>query len=115
MKKVTVIPIYGYGWRANKQLIEVPPLFSVQVSRFDSALEPANYSWIAGCVSQPEHEFDGLWILISLRHRGASPTYNVFLYKDKPAFITGGTLEPFSTHTVVSGFANLYFPGGVNT
>jgi hypothetical protein len=65
------------------------------------------YSLIIGLVSEPGHVFEGLWVLIAVRTRGAEPTYNIFLYSEKPPFYRGENVDPLCIPIAASGYAML--------
>ena len=107
MKSVIVIPEYGYGWQREGQSIEVPPPFTLAVTRYERDDIQNVYEVIVGKILDSPHVLSGLWILISLRTREAMPTYNVSCYKVEPPFMNAGDIDPFCVPRVFDGFATL--------
>jgi hypothetical protein len=80
-------PLYGWGWRRDDETIDVPPPFSIDAEAGDR---------VEGALSESSHPLPGMWIELTIRARGAEPTYNV------RAFETRGDGTP-----TASGFAAL--------
>ena len=107
MKVIKVIPIYGFGWAKAGQAIDVPSPFKVGREVCEKVDDGNVYRLIIGSVSEPGHMFDGLWVLIAVRTRGAEPTYNIFIYSEKPPFYRGENVDPLCIPIAASGYAML--------
>ena len=83
--KVLVRPVHGFGWYTAGGLTtgDVPPEFPVDLE----IVEPGSpFQTAIGLVSERDHPFTGLWIVLQQRTRGNEPSYNLIAYNEKPLF-----------------------------
>jgi hypothetical protein len=56
-----VQPIYGWGWRSDGRLFEVPPPFQMKTV----VSENSEFKTAIGRVDDPKHMLSGMWVVLS--------------------------------------------------
>lgn len=100
LSELLVEPQYGFGWTSKAgEPVKVPERFPLLAERLAPGL-------LIGSVEADGHPLSGQWVALVQRTKGENPTYNLYVFPDRPGDVAAAVRSSGQTANL-TGFAVL--------